>query len=95
MLMRPISDRRVDILEESASSTIIRSEGGDRVVEVGGEIGADPAGAGDVLTGCAPVDVSADLDRALGRLDGEVSQCLDSEGDVEVDVEGTYRARRS
>ena len=65
------------------------------MVEVGGEIGADPAGAGDVLAGCAPVDVSADLDRALGRLGGEVSQCLDSEGDTEFDVEGTYRARRS
>ena len=65
------------------------------MVEVGGEIGADPAGAGDVLAGCAPVDVSADLDRALGRLGEEVSQCLDSEGDAEVDVEGTYRARRS
>ena len=40
------------------------------MVEVGGEIGADPAGAGDVLAGCAPVDISADLDRALGRLVG-------------------------
>ena len=65
------------------------------MVEVGGEIGADPVGAGDVLAGCAPVDISADLDRALGRLGEEVSQCLDSEGDAEVDVEGTYRARRS
>ena len=85
----------VDVLKESASSTIIGREGGDRVVEVSGEIGAGPAGAGDILAGCAPVGVSADLDRALGRLGGEVSQCLDSEADAEVDVEGTYRARRS
>ena len=69
MLVRPISDWRVDILKESASSTIIGTEGGDRVVEVSGDIGADPAGAGDVLAG-APVGVSADLDRALRRLLG-------------------------
>ena len=65
------------------------------MIEVGGEIGANPVGAGDVLAGCAPVGVGADLDRALGRLGGEVSQRLDSEGDAEVDIEGTYRARRS
>ena len=70
MLMRPIGDRRVDVLEQSASSTIIGTEGSDCVAEVGGEIGADPVGAGNILAGCAPVGVNADLDRALGRLVG-------------------------
>ena len=64
------------------------------MVEVCGEIGADPVVAGDVLVGCALVGVSADLDSALGRLGGEVSQCLDSIVDAEVDVKGTYTGGR-
>ena len=40
------------------------------MVEVGGEIGADVAGGGDSLARCGVVGVSADHDRALGRLGG-------------------------
>ena len=85
----------VDVLKESASSTLIGVERGDGMVEVGGEIGADVAGGGDGLVGWGVVWVSIDHDRALGRLGGKVRQCLDSIGDADVDVEGTYRGLRS